>query len=63
MNGQELWSSQIGAGEGVPVDVAVIGHHGNNTIELRTDTEPSHPKDSPLPLAFTLVNLQITKAQ
>ncbi len=63
MNGQELWSSQVAGGQGVTVDVAVIGHHGNNTIELRTDTEPSHPKDSLVPLAFMVANLQITKAQ
>jgi hypothetical protein len=63
MNGQELWSSQIGAGQGVPADFTVIGRHGNNKIELRTDTEASHTKDTPLPLAFTLVDLQITRVQ
>ncbi|MDB6018288.1 MAG: hypothetical protein JWR19_2777 [Pedosphaera sp.] len=61
MNGQELWSSQVGANQAVPVDITVVGRRGNNTIELKTDAAPFHPKDSPLPFAFTLINVEITR--
>jgi hypothetical protein len=61
MNGRELWSSDIAAGQGAPVDISVVGYHGNNTIELKTDAPASQVKEAPLPLAFTIVNLQITR--
>ncbi|HZV35130.1 MAG TPA: hypothetical protein VFB72_11205, partial [Verrucomicrobiae bacterium] len=61
MNGQELWSGQIPAGQAAQVEFTVLGHRGNNTVHLTTDAPPVHTKDSSLPLAFTLVNLQITK--
>ena len=50
-------------GQAVPVDITVMAHHGNNTVHLTTDAKPVHPKDSPFPLSFTLVNLQITRLQ
>ena len=61
MNGRELWSSEIAAGQGVPVDITVMGKPGNNTVELKTDTKPDHSRETPLPLAFTIVNLRITR--
>jgi phosphoglycerol transferase len=63
MDGREIWASEIGANQGAPVDVTVTGRHGNNKIELLTDAGPDHSRSSPLPLAFTLVNLQITRLQ
>jgi phosphoglycerol transferase len=61
MRGRELWSSEIAAGQGVPVYILVDARHGNNTLEFKTDAPAVHTKDSPLPLAFTVINLQITK--
>jgi hypothetical protein len=61
MDGREIWSAEVGAGQGVPLDVTVTGHHGNNTLKFKTDTAPSQVKESELPLAFTLMNLQVTR--
>jgi phosphoglycerol transferase len=61
MDGKEIWSGQIEPGQATPVDITVIGRHGNNKIYLKTDAKPVRPKDSNLWLAFTLVNLTITR--
>lgn len=61
MDGKEIWSGEIQPGQAAPVDVTVIGRHGNNKIYFKTDAKPVRPKDSNLWLAFTLVNVTITR--
>lgn len=61
MNGTEIWKGEVPAGQSVPVNVTITGRHGNNSIQLKTDRPGVLTKDFALPLAFTIVNLQITK--
>lgn len=61
MDGKEIWAAQIQPGQAAQVEIPIIGHHGNNAIYLKTDAKPVRPKDSNYSLAFTLVNLTITK--
>jgi phosphoglycerol transferase len=61
MNGRELWSGDVPAGQAVALSFNVDGTHGNNKIEFVTDQPAVQPnKDAP-PLTFTLLNLEITK--
>jgi len=61
MDGQKIWSGELQAGKNLPVEISLTAGHGNNTIRLYTDAPPSHPKESKLPLAFTVLNLRITR--
>ena len=61
VKGKEVWNGQIGANQGVPVDITISGTHGNNKIEILTDEKAVQPRESNVPLAFTLVNLRISK--
>jgi hypothetical protein len=61
MDGKQIWAAQIQPGQAGQVEIPIIGRHGNNKIYLKTDAKPVRPKDSNYSLAFTLVNLTITK--
>jgi phosphoglycerol transferase len=61
MNGKVIWSAQIGANQAVALVTVVEAGHGNNVIEFTTDAGAVQTKDAPNPVAFVLMNLEITK--
>lgn len=61
VKGKEVWSGQLAANQGTPVDIIIGGTHGNNKVEIVTDEKAVWPRDSNVPVAFGLINLQITK--
>jgi hypothetical protein len=61
VNGREIWSGQIPAGQLVQVSAAVTAHWGANAVKFKTDEPPTHSAEG-LPLAFTIENLEISKA-
>jgi hypothetical protein len=61
--GRNIWSREIGAGQGVPVDVWVTGKHRNNSLYFRTDAPAVYPEQGgTLAVAFGVINLRVTKA-
>jgi hypothetical protein len=61
--GRNIWSREIGAGQGAPVDVWVTGSHRNNSLNFRTDKPAVYPEQGgALAVAFGVINLRVTKA-
>ena len=63
VNGKEVWNGQLAPGQGAPVDVVVGAYHGNNKVEIVTDQRAEMLPAANMPVAFGLMNLQITKLQ
>ena len=61
VNGKEVWSGQLAANQGAPIDIIIGGTHGNNKVEIVTDEKAVWPRDSNVPVSFGQINLQITK--
>jgi phosphoglycerol transferase len=61
MDGREVWNAEVPPGQGVPVEFTISARHGNNKLEFTTDAKAVHTKETPLPLAFTIMNLEITR--
>lgn len=59
--GKVIWNGQLAAGQGSQVDLVVDAAHGKNLVEFMTDEKPVQPPESQVPLAFTVVNLDIRK--
>jgi len=59
--GKEVWNGQLAANQSVPIDIIIDGTHGNNKVEIVTDEKPVLPREASVPVAFGLINLQITK--
>jgi hypothetical protein len=61
--GRNIWSREIGAGQGVPIDVWVTGKHRNNSLYFRTDAPAVYPEQGgSLAVAFGVINLRVAKA-
>jgi hypothetical protein len=61
--GQNLWSKELGAGQGAPLDVWITAKSRYNTLKFITDTSAVRPEQSGSPaVAFSAINLEITKA-
>lgn len=61
--GQNIWSKEIGAGQGAPIDVWVTAKSRNNALYFKTDAPAAYPEQGgTLEVAFAAINLQITKA-
>jgi hypothetical protein len=63
VNGKEVWNGQLAPGQGAPVDVVVGAYHGNNKVEIVTDEKAVMLREANMPVAFGLMNLQITRLQ
>jgi len=62
-SGKTIWSGDIPAGQAVAVDVWLDAAHGNNVLRFTTDAPPVSPDgNSPLRVAFSVINLRITAA-
>jgi len=52
-----------GANQGAPVDFWITAKSRNNTLKFLTDTPAVHPEQAvSLAVAFSVINLQVTKA-
>jgi hypothetical protein len=61
--GQNIWSKEIGAGQGAPIDVWVTAKSRNNALYFTTDAPAAYPEQGgTLAVAFAAINLQIAKA-
>jgi phosphoglycerol transferase len=61
--GQNLWSKELGAGQGVPLDVWITAKSRYNALKFITDTPAVHPEQGgSMAIAFAAINLQIIKA-
>ncbi len=63
VGGKEVWNAHLEANQGVPVDITIGAYHGNNKVEIVTDEKAVIPRDANVPVAFGLINLQITRLQ
>jgi phosphoglycerol transferase len=62
-DGRNVWSNEIGAGQGAPVDFWITAKSRYNTLKFLTDTPAVHPEQGgSLAVAFSAINLQVTKA-
>jgi hypothetical protein len=60
--GKNIWTREIGAGQGAPVDVWVTAGTRNNSLYFKTDAPAVYPEQGgTLAVAFGAINLQITK--
>jgi hypothetical protein len=61
--GRNIWSREIGAGQGTPVDVWITGKHRNNALYFKTDAPAAYPEQGgTMSVAFGVINLRVAKA-